>query len=389
MTMKKHKKHANLVRPNYGHFGRNEWAIIGTPCGAIQKLVYQLTAALSPKWKVAYVDADHKSADENLATDSPKNAISNGAFLEYTDKITHHRFESNAKFDSFQFRTQFSETDLVLVNGNHFKAKNQIVVIDPRKEDSLKRKLDRLTNVELILLTEQVSEPFDFLKENIGNIEDVPVLQLSDFQGINQFLGDKMNAIIPPLFGLVLAGGKSERMGRDKGQIDYHGKPQREYVYDLLNEICEQTFLSFRENQTEKLEDEKPVLKDSFVGLGPFGAILSAFRKFPNHAWLVVACDLPLMDEKTLNYLVENRNPSNIATAFHSPVTNFPEPLITIWEPKSYPVLFQFLAQGYSCPRKVLINSDINLIQVPNAEVLSNANTPEDFERIVSKINTK
>ncbi|MDF1863553.1 MAG: NTP transferase domain-containing protein [Saprospiraceae bacterium] len=380
--MKKHKKHANLTRPNYGQFGRNEWAILGTPCGVIQKLGYDLTKELSEKWKVAYVDADHKSADGELENETSKNAISNNAFLEYTDKITHHRFESNAEMDSFQYRTYFNESDLVLVNGNHFKAKNQIVVIDPRKEDSLKRKLDSLTNVQLILLTDNVSEPFGFLKENIEGINEIPVVRLSDFHEIKEFLAHKMETAIPPLFGLVLAGGKSERMGRDKGQIDYHGKPQREYVHDLLTQFCEKTFLSFRDDQDEKTANDLPILKDSFSGLGPFGAILSAFRKYPNHAWLVVACDLPLLDKRTLKFLTENRNTSNIATAFHSPVTNFPEPLITIWEPKSYPVLYQFLAQGYSCPRKVLINSAIHLLEIPDSQAIKNVNTPTEFEEV-------
>jgi len=56
--------------------------------------------------------------------------------------------------------------------------------------------------------------------------------------------------------------------------------------------------------------------------------------------------------------------------------------LITIWEPKSYPALLSFLAQGYSCPRKVLINSEINLLKAPDPEALTNVNTPEELERV-------
>ncbi len=71
------------------------------------------------------------------------------------------------------------------------------------------------------------------------------------------------------------------------------------------------------------------------------------------------------------------------ATAFKSPVNDFPEPLITIWEPKSYQVLLQFLVQGYSCPRKALINSDIKLVEVKNPEALKNVNAPEDLEGVM------
>ena len=174
-------------------------------------------------------------------------------------------------------------------------------------------------------------------------------------------------------------------MGKDKGQIEYHGKPQRLYMADVLNEICDETFLSVRSSKNESATDY-PFLEDTFYDLGPFGAIASAFRHRPNAAWLVVACDLPLLDLETLDFLVKNRNPSAIATAFNSPVNQFPEPLISIWEPKSYPVLLQFLAQGFSCPRKVLINSDVQLVDAPDGQKLMNVNRPEELKKAIELI---
>ncbi len=383
----KHQKHAKLTRPNYGEFGRNEFSIIGTPCGDIQRLAAELTKELSKNWKIAYVDADHKSADEEAAQEQiPKTAFEHGAFLEYTDKITYHRFDTKTKLDTYQYRTFFNETDLVLVNGNHFKAKKQIVVIDPSKADSLKRKLDRLTDVQLFLFAEGVSEIFDFLKKHIPNYREIPAFQFSEFQKMSFFLKNQIGESIPPLMGLVLAGGKSIRMGKDKGALNYHGKPQRDYVHDLINQYCVRTFLSCRPEQSSSFSESFRILEDMFTGLGPFGAILSAFQKFPNHAWLVVACDLPLLNAETINFLTQNRNPSSIATAFNSPATGFPEPLITIWEPKSYPVLFQFLTQGYSCPRKVLINSDVHLLNAPEPSTLQNVNTPEEYKEVMSML---
>jgi molybdopterin-guanine dinucleotide biosynthesis protein A len=91
---------------------------------------------------------------------------------------------------------------------------------------------------------------------------------------------------------------------------------------------------------------------------------------------------LPLIDENTIKYLTANRNVSSIATAYKSTFDDFPEPLITIWEPKSYPVLLSFLAQGYSCPRKVLINSDITLLNAPNPGDLTNVNTQEELDKV-------
>jgi molybdopterin-guanine dinucleotide biosynthesis protein A len=384
---KKHQKHANLLRPHFGHFGRVEWAILGTPCGNIQALSYQLVDLLKDDWLVSYVDADHASGDAAAEQGRDKNnAMGHGAALEYTDKITHHRFETDARLDTYQYRQYFNEMDLVLVNGNHFKARRQIVVIDPKKEDSLRRKLDRLTQVDLILLKEEGLEVYPFLKEHLEG-KEVPTLLLSDTEKIKAFLQKELEVARPPLLGLVLAGGKSQRMGQDKGAINYHGKPQREHVAELLSAYCDATFLSVRPDQVGEIDSNFELLPDTFLGLGPFGAIASAFQKFPNHAWLVVACDLPLLDKATIAQLLHGRNTSTIATAFNSPATEFPEPLITIWEPKSYPVLLQFLTQGYSCPRKVLINSNVQLLDVANPDTLMNVNKPEERAQVMARFN--
>ena len=383
----KHQKHTKLVRPDLGQFGKNEWALLGTNCNAIKKLAFQLTQSLSEHYKVVYVDADHQSSDKEVVHGrSSTTALAFGASMEYTDKITFHRIDLEAQLNSYQFRGLMNEQDVVLVNGNHFKAQRQIVIIDPKKEKSLERKLDRLSDVQLILFTKGVHELPDFFKKHLENWENIPTASLQNETCITAFLQKKLQQQMPLLNGLVLAGGKSTRMGQDKGLLNYYGKAQREYMADLLAPFCQEVFLSCRAEQEASIQSSYPTLVDTFTGLGPFGAILSAFRQQPNRACLVVACDLPLLDKKTLQQLVHQRNASQVATAFHNPATNFPEPLITIWEPKAYLVLLQFLTQGYSCPRKVLINSAIELVEIPDATVLKNVNKPEEMEEVMKLI---
>jgi molybdopterin-guanine dinucleotide biosynthesis protein A len=196
--------------------------------------------------------------------------------------------------------------------------------------------------------------------------------------------------MVTPVNGLVLAGGKSVRLGRDKSSIDWHGKEQQYYLADLLQSFCAAVFISRR----EKVQNEKDlyykILVDSYTGIGPYGAILSAFTFQPDVAWLVVACDLPLIDKNTLSFLLENRDETKMATTFQSPVDGLPEPLITIWEPKSHEVLLSYLSNGYTCPRKALIKSDnANILQPPNADLLMNVNTPEDFAKAEKLILSK
>jgi molybdenum cofactor guanylyltransferase len=110
--MEKHQKHTKLIKPESGNFGRNEWAILGTPCGVIQKLAKEIGNAIPPQYKTAYVDADHKAGDE---------AETLPFFLEYTDKINYNRFDKQGKLTPFDYRIQFNETDIILINGNHFE----------------------------------------------------------------------------------------------------------------------------------------------------------------------------------------------------------------------------------------------------------------------------
>jgi molybdenum cofactor guanylyltransferase len=164
--------------------------------------------------------------------------------------------------------------------------------------------------------------------------------------------GKTSNIEQPTLNGLVLAGGRSTRMGSDKSALQWHGKEQVYYMADLLKELCADVYISCRPEQQATINQQYNTIPDAFEGLGPYGAILSAFKTKSTCAWLVIACDLPLLDRNTLSYLIEHRNTASVATTFESPHDGLPEPLVTIWEPKSYAVLLSFLSQGKQCPRK-------------------------------------
>lgn len=183
---------------------------------------------------------------------------------------------------------------------------------------------------------------------------------------------------LPSLNGLVLAGGKSKRMGTDKDLIKWHGKEQRYHVADMLENFCEEVFVSCRSEQEKDIDVAYKRLPDTFLNMGPFGGILSALRSQRDKAWLVVACDMPLLNEATVRFLIANRDAQKIATTYQSPHDGLPEPLVTIWEPDSYPVLLSFLGMGNTCPRKVLMNNDVLMLQSAHPETLMNVNTPEE-----------
>lgn len=189
------------------------------------------------------------------------------------------------------------------------------------------------------------------------------------------------------MYGLILAGGKSTRMGSDKGLLQYHGIPQQDYLYHLLEQVCDKVYLSVREEQQLFLSNEINVIVDQNEYRGPFNGILSAHKAHPNAAWLVLACDLPLLDLESIKDLALQRNPDKLATSYATHESGLPEPLVTIWEPAALKKSIEHLeGTDSTCPRKFLINSDIHLVHPKQDEVLYNANSLSDYEFAKSKL---
>nr|WP_199048618.1 NTP transferase domain-containing protein [Dyella sp. ASV24] len=189
-----------------------------------------------------------------------------------------------------------------------------------------------------------------------------------------------------PLYGLLLSGGASQRMRQDKAALAYRGEPQLLRAWHLLETVTERAFVSVRDTQRDDpLRAGLPQIVDSYDAIGPAAGILSAQKLHPEAAWLVLACDLPLLDSDTLRRLIDARDPYAAATAFASSHDGLPEPLCAIWEPSSHALLMQRYQDGSYCPRKALIQSHIKLLPAPG-DALDNVNTPEEREAMQQRL---
>ena len=76
---------------------------------------------------------------------------------------------------------------------------------------------------------------------------------------------------------------------------------------------------SVRADQSDDpLRARFPQIADTHENLGPIAGILAAQARHPEGAWLVLACDLPLLDAPTLEHLLRQRDPERTATAYRS-----------------------------------------------------------------------
>jgi molybdenum cofactor guanylyltransferase len=194
------------------------------------------------------------------------------------------------------------------------------------------------------------------------------------------------------LFGLVLAGGRSTRMQRDKAAIEYRpGVTQLDAAMALLAPRVARAFVSLRADQAGDAARAKyPAIVDRGDVEGPLAGISAALHTHPEAAWLVLACDLPFLDARTLDHLIAARDPARIATAFRSSHDGLPEPLCAIYEPRALDGVRAHVAAGKNCPRKFLINADIRadirLLDQPDARALDNVNTVAEYGRAMESL---
>jgi molybdenum cofactor guanylyltransferase len=182
-----------------------------------------------------------------------------------------------------------------------------------------------------------------------------------------------------PLLGLLLAGGRSSRMRTDKAALAYGPLPQLDRAFGLLRSRVECAYVSVRPEQAgDRLRARYPQVVDGETGAGPIAGIIAAQSLRSDAAWLVLACDLPLLDGATLDQLVAGREPRRLATAFRSAASGLPEPLCAIYEPASRGPILAHVAAGRVCPRKFLLAHDVALLDAAHPAALDNANTPED-----------
>jgi molybdopterin-guanine dinucleotide biosynthesis protein A len=191
----------------------------------------------------------------------------------------------------------------------------------------------------------------------------------------------------PPVYGLILAGGSSSRMHRDKAALTYGGRSQLDRAFELASLHVTKAFVSVRPSQAaDPTRAQHPLIVDSVAGEGPIVGIRSALAAYPAVAWLVLACDLPFLSDATLSHLLRERAAAGLATAYRSSHDGLPEPLCAIWEPAAAAALADYQASGGACPRKFLIRHAAALLEPIDSRALDNVNTPEEYAQALATL---
>lgn len=193
------------------------------------------------------------------------------------------------------------------------------------------------------------------------------------------------------LYGLVVCGGQSTRMGTDKSLLDYHGKPQRYYVYEMLEWICDKVFISCNSNQYDTITAPYATLTDLpvYENIGPMAALLTAFDNYPEHDFLVVGCDYPYLTNKDLKEFIKSIQGEKIASAFYHQDNALYEPLLAWYSQKSgTEIRRRFTEKQYSL-QHFLRELNAEKYEPVRPKNIVSVDTPEEYQVAQEKIARK
>lgn len=184
--------------------------------------------------------------------------------------------------------------------------------------------------------------------------------------------------------GILLAGGKSRRMGREKGTLSLAGRKLYEYPLRVMESICDEILISSC-NQND-IDFPHPVLCDEVEGLGPLGGILTCLKQAKHELNLVLSYDMPLVSKPLAAYLLDQSGDCDMVVPGMRPER--PEPLCAFYRKSLIPVMeAQIEKQEYAVHKLIpLVNSSFVLIEegMPffQPDLFLNINRPDDLALI-------
>lgn len=181
--------------------------------------------------------------------------------------------------------------------------------------------------------------------------------------------------------GVILAGGRNSRMGKDKGLLVVDGKKIAERLISALRPNVDEIIIISNGRNYDELD--YPVYADIIPNCGPMGGIHTALSLSKTEKNLVVACDMPFVSSTVFRTIIRNAAGSDIAVP---EVRGETEPLCALYSARCKNKFEELLALG-----KWKMKDALHLFRVKrvvfNTNYFTNINTPAEYEKI-KKINT-
>lgn len=188
--------------------------------------------------------------------------------------------------------------------------------------------------------------------------------------------------------GIILAGGKSTRMGENKSLLEINGKKIILIIKELLENIFEDVII-ISDNCFDYNFLNIPVYPDIFKDKGPLSGIHSGLMNSRNEKNFIISCDMPLVSLELINYITEYRTEKDIII---TSVKSYIQPLCGIYAKSILSKMDRLLSDeqtgNYSIHR-LLDSTDSEIIEISDKEfynenIFFNINNKEDYNNIKS-----
>jgi molybdopterin-guanine dinucleotide biosynthesis protein A len=179
--------------------------------------------------------------------------------------------------------------------------------------------------------------------------------------------------------GFVLAGGKSSRLGHDKALLPFRGVPLLAHVAgEVLAAAGRVTVIADPERYSHL---DLPIVPDSRPGHGPLAGIETALALRQAEWNLIVACDMPNLNQSLLSALLDAARASPDADCLLARSPSGLEPLCAVYRNRALATVTAALDAGIRKITDGLRGLQVAHFQIDNQGVTANVNTPEDWSR--------
>jgi molybdenum cofactor guanylyltransferase len=187
-----------------------------------------------------------------------------------------------------------------------------------------------------------------------------------------------------PITAFVLAGGKSARMGSDKAFLELDGRSLFDRALDLARAVTGEVNIV---GDPEKFAAFAPAVPDIYPARGPLGGIHAALAISTTDYNLILAVDLPFIEESFLQYLIAEAQSSEAVVTVASAAGHF-HPLCAVYRKAFLPTAERALAEARNkldtlfseVPVRVISEEELKAAGF-DAEIFRNLNTPEDWQQ--------
>lgn len=181
------------------------------------------------------------------------------------------------------------------------------------------------------------------------------------------------------MIAVILAGGKSSRMGQDKALLPFNGHSSlAKYQYEKLTKLFSKVYISAKNDKFDFLVD---IIEDKYEDSSPLVALISIFETINEDELFMIAVDSPFIDSEIIESLLKANHSDHTVIAKNRGKI---EPLCGIYKRSILPLAKEQLKHGDHKLQNLLQKAKVSFVEFNDDKKFLNLNRPHEYEEAMS-----